>query len=131
MNQEAARMGEKLEPCPFCGGEPYIERRGTARFSTIISCLECGATHECGDTGDSVGNGWNRRTHHAHLLSRCAELEKALRGLLQEFDDMDEHRPLHAGCVQCTQGATPDRYNTGPCAYHIARAALASQGEGR
>ncbi len=50
-----------LRPCPFCGGEPHIERRGNARFSTIISCLDCGATHECGDTGDDVGNGWNSR----------------------------------------------------------------------
>lgn len=50
-----------LKPCPFCGGEPHIERRGNARFSTIISCLDCGATHECGDTGENVGNGWNRR----------------------------------------------------------------------
>lgn len=50
-----------LIPCPFCGGEPHIERRGNARFSTIISCLDCGVTHECGDTGAGVGNGWNRR----------------------------------------------------------------------
>ena len=80
-------MGNELLPCPFCGGEPHIERLGNARFSTIVSCLDCGVTHECGDTGSSVGNGWNRRAplasydklaaSHAELLVRVGELEAA------------------------------------------------------
>lgn len=31
---------------------------------------------------------------------------------------------LDSGCIDCTQGATPDRSNTGPCVYHRARRML-------
>ena len=68
--------GLVLLPCPFCGGEPHIERRGNSRFSTIISCLDCGVTHECGDTGDSVGTSWNRRT-----ANRAPATEKLIAAL--------------------------------------------------
>ncbi|HET9864077.1 MAG TPA: hypothetical protein VFP37_11580 [Steroidobacteraceae bacterium] len=61
---------------------------------------------------------------HSTLLSRIDALRAGLEKLVKEFDDLDEHRPLHAGCIQCTEGATPDRYRTGPCAYHAARALL-------
>jgi hypothetical protein len=59
-------------------------------------------------------------------MSDIAAALNALERLVREFDDLDEHRPLHVGCIQCTWGATPDRYNTGPCAYHSAKALLAS-----
>lgn len=42
-------MNENLKPCPFCGGEAEIERRGTHRQSMIIVCQECGARVESGD----------------------------------------------------------------------------------
>jgi Lar family restriction alleviation protein len=51
----------KLLSCPFCGGNPYIERYGTNRCSTIILCEDCGCKHESGDSGNSVGSSWNRR----------------------------------------------------------------------
>ncbi|MCB0359751.1 MAG: Lar family restriction alleviation protein, partial [Bdellovibrionales bacterium] len=31
-----------LLPCPFCGGKPEVERKGTMRVSQIIVCEDCG-----------------------------------------------------------------------------------------
>ena len=50
-----------LKPCPFCGGSASFERVGTGRVSAIVSCDDCGARVESGDTGESSGASWNRR----------------------------------------------------------------------
>ena len=50
----------KLKPCPFCGGRSYVVRIGTARQSHIISCEDCGATLETGETFNH-GEKWNTR----------------------------------------------------------------------
>lgn len=50
----------KLKRCPFCGGEADFERIGTRQQSCIVTCNECGARHESGDTLDS-GRSWNLR----------------------------------------------------------------------
>jgi hypothetical protein len=42
-------MTQQLKSCPFCGGAPEIERKGTARVSMIIACTQCGARMESGD----------------------------------------------------------------------------------
>lgn len=56
-------------------------------------------------------------------------LETALNRMVCVFenlrDDTEGRYPdLDSGCIECTQGATPDRYNTGLCAYHSARKLL-------
>jgi hypothetical protein len=40
-------------------------------------------------------------------------------------DTEGKYPPLDPGCIECTCGATPNRYNTGRCAYHIAVGLLA------
>ena len=64
-----------LEPCPFCGGEPYfrtpIHNKGTAFDMMIIECIKCGAqpyavnvyqfeTDE--EKQKAVAKQWNRRS---------------------------------------------------------------------
>jgi len=51
----------KLAPCPFCGGEPYLKRRGAPHQSCIVVCSNCGCRHESGDEGEESGTSWNRR----------------------------------------------------------------------
>ncbi len=52
-------MGEKLKPCPFCGGGAEIERPGTAKQSMIIACEDCGCRVESGDvTGFTEPHRW-------------------------------------------------------------------------
>jgi hypothetical protein len=54
----------KLLPCPFCGGEPYFERKGNIRESMIIICEDCGCIIESGDVYGLTANDrlkWNRR----------------------------------------------------------------------
>lgn len=51
----------ELLPCPFCGGESEIERRGTTRQSNIVACTECGCRLESGDTFNPALS-WNTRT---------------------------------------------------------------------
>ena len=50
----------KLKPCPFCGCDAEFERIGTPRVSCIVSCTECGARLESGESFGS-GNQWNTR----------------------------------------------------------------------
>ena len=53
-------MSIELKPCPFCGGEAEIERYGTPRVSTIVSCMNCGVSKECGEEFNH-GEDWNSR----------------------------------------------------------------------
>jgi len=53
---------QELKPCPFCGGEAKIERKGTRGQSMIISCVDCGCTLESGDVfGLTNILKWNKR----------------------------------------------------------------------
>jgi Lar family restriction alleviation protein len=49
-----------LLPCPFCGGEAEVERRGTPRVSSIVACTDCGARVEANLVGDDSLH-WNTR----------------------------------------------------------------------
>lgn len=49
-----------LLPCPFCGSEAEIERRGDHRVSTIYQCTFCGCSLETGEEW-SHGRDWNNR----------------------------------------------------------------------
>lgn len=71
----------KLKPCPFCGGEAEVGTHGNHRQSTIISCGECGVTHESGDEGEMVGTSWNSRETDEQLAKankRVKELEASI-----------------------------------------------------
>lgn len=57
------------------------------------------------------------------------ELETALNrfvlvheNLLSETDGT--YPPADTGCIDCTSGTVPDKYNTGPCPYHTAKRLL-------
>lgn len=51
----------ELKPCPFCGGEPVIERLGTRKVSCIIVCEDCGCLLETNETNENCGCQWNIR----------------------------------------------------------------------
>lgn len=53
-----------LLPCPFCGGEAEVERKGTARRSAIVFCEDCGARLESNESG--AGRLWNERPDPRH-----------------------------------------------------------------
>lgn len=57
-------MSEDLKPCPFCGESASIERYGTRRFSTIVSCDWCGCSHESSEEFNH-GREWNTRHNPA------------------------------------------------------------------
>jgi hypothetical protein len=61
--------------------------------------------------------------------ARIDQLEYLLHRMVLAHEDTsgntDGQWPsLDTGCIECTQGATPDKYNTGLCAYHASRKAL-------
>ncbi len=55
-------------------------------------------------------------------LERVAVLEKALDGLMQKYDPENPGAAFEpdSGCLECTSGTTPNKYNTGLCAHHRA-----------
>jgi len=54
-------MSKELLPCPFCGGEPYIEpHRGTYVNGYFVSCNNCACESRV-DTKESVITTWNTR----------------------------------------------------------------------
>lgn len=78
---------------------------------------------------ETANNMRNASTLMRQATTRINELETALNRMVHTFentrDDSEGHYPaLDGGCIQCTQGATPDRFNTGPCAYHNAKKLL-------
>lgn len=68
----------------------------------------------------------NDRTSH---VVRIHELETALNRMILAHDntstDTDGRWPaLDSGCIECTAGTVPNRFNTGLCAYHNAKQVL-------
>jgi hypothetical protein len=69
-------------------------------------------------------------THElVRLRTRVDQLETALNRMVQAHEDLasdteGRYPPLDAGCIECTSGVTPDRYNTGLCARHHAKRLL-------
>lgn len=59
------------------------------------------------------------------LRSRNLALRDVLLRMVKAHRDLNDdtegrYPELDCGCIECTSGATPDRYNTGLCAYHTA-----------
>lgn len=58
---------DKLKPCPFCGGEVYIENIGDAKEEVwMIECDFCGGSACFSEDGgdmpkEKVVEHWNRR----------------------------------------------------------------------
>lgn len=44
--------------------------------------------------------------------------------LHRDWDNQDEGAAVDPGCLECTLGTTPNRFNTGLCVYHIAEHVL-------
>jgi hypothetical protein len=60
---------------------------------------------------------------------RIQELETALNRMVLMFentlsDSEGRYPAADAGCIDCTCGTVPDKYNTGPCAFHAAKRLL-------
>lgn len=62
-------------------------------------------------------------------MSREHELTATLNRMVQLVEntliDTEGKWPaMDAGCIDCTHGTVPDKYNTGPCAFHAAKRLL-------
>ena len=72
-----------LKPCPFCGEEAEIQRYGTSRVSTIVTCRGCGTSKECGEEFNH-GRDWNDRTE-AGIIEQLEEENKRLMAALEVY----------------------------------------------
>lgn len=64
-------MSEKLKPCPFCGGEPYmVDAEIDGRAHYIVKCGACYCTTGVMEMSRSkAAEAWNRRAERTcHML---------------------------------------------------------------
>jgi len=64
----------ELKPCPFCGGDAEVQRRGTNRVSMIIGCTDCSCTLETGETWIDENSQWNNRFNFNQPAGQDSEL---------------------------------------------------------
>ena len=92
-------MSDELKPCPFCGSEATIERKGTARASMQIACTNCGARMESGDVHGLTKPeawAWNRRTD-TDLKARMEAVENAWFMFAKAIDGTDTEEQMTEG----------------------------------
>jgi hypothetical protein len=85
-----------LKLCPFCKGEPEIERTGSRRQSSITRCTMCGAKVEANEVEETTGNQWNTRQYNIYMLDEkffagtvlTEQIETAIE--VQSFDEAVE-----------------------------------------
>ncbi len=63
-DQKTPTVEESLKPCPFCGGEPYLESYGPGGFSGSVYCSTegCAADGYNASSEKEAIDRWNRRT---------------------------------------------------------------------
>jgi len=62
-------------------------------------------------------------------IDRYRDIEKCLRRMVKAHDDLasdteGKYPVPDDGCIECTEGTVPDKFNTGLCAYHQAKKLL-------
>lgn len=60
---------------------------------------------------------------------RIDQLETALNRMVLDHENLlsdteGRYPPADSGCIECTAGCVPDKYNTGLCSYHNAKKLL-------
>lgn len=45
-----------------------------------------------------------------------------------DWEALEDQAPVCSGCIECTVGTVPDRFNSGLCVYHIAEHVLRTHG---
>lgn len=93
-------MTEKLKPCPFCGGEPFMvgaEIDGRAHY--IVKCTACHSTSGVMQMNRSkAAEAWNRRAERT-----CHRVMRGLKnapGFVGGFCSECGH-PINEGAVYC------------------------------
>ena len=86
----------ELKPCPFCGGEAYME---THRFNNLpdtfsVRCKHCKVqTYSFYNTEQEALNAWNRRADTPHKCGDCEDFH-----VCEEYVDPSETFPEVGGC---------------------------------
>ena len=73
-------MSDKLKPCPFCGGEAFID--GSDEILWIAVCKKCNASIEYKETEQEAIEAWNKRVETSPF--KKYELEFIIKVLLDD-----------------------------------------------
>ena len=60
MQRKAEKKINELKPCPFCGGDAEIKKRGNSVSYWVVYCAPCRAEVK-GTTREEATEAWNRR----------------------------------------------------------------------
>jgi ssDNA-binding Zn-finger/Zn-ribbon topoisomerase 1 len=107
---QANQKARELLPCPFCGREAEIKRRGTARQSMLIGCTNCHAELESGDVCGLTkpeNYDWNTR----HYPADEQDWKQMAVGLATNYHNhgmLPKQHPQRETCPRCKTLATFD-----------------------
>jgi hypothetical protein len=105
---------EAFTPGPWHSDPPTRERPSEAHVSALSGFVNI---YSAPLTRETEAN--------AALIAEAPAMLAALRRVVKDYEDNeDENTPVDVGCLDCTDGATPDRHNTGLCGYHAAKTIL-------
>lgn len=62
---------------------------------------------------------------NARLIAAAPDMLAALQASEREYENLEDSAPVDSGCIECTVGTVPNHLNTGLCAHHLRRAAIA------
>lgn len=90
-------------------------KRGKLCFHEIVS-----------PDGEIILSTWgDPHLANANLAAAAIEMLAALQASEREYENLEDDAPQDPGCIECTAGTVPNRLNTGLCAHHLRRAAIA------
>lgn len=98
-------MGDKLKPCPFCGGQAIVSEAHTVADETLglcfVFCKSCRAETSLYRIKQEAIKAWNRRVEPVFTPD---ELDEIKRMFVEHFSRKPNERAIIEKCAKALKG---------------------------